>query len=345
MRISWVRPSIRYANVPGDQRANFPNHADYDQIIWRPPHTTGVRFGELDSYDIRGLCAMILRWVPFHRIRYILGATGEGSRFLTRHPEEPLSQFNTIWIENNESLRAWLLSNPVLLDPLNLLVYGYRDADDQAPDTPELRGHDYLDEDDVQDWGAALDVTVGQMHFRARAPGAGAKDRENNQQVQQGNQGDHLYQHPEMGMTSSLASQEEEGSGDEDEINTKQSRELDDNPRATGPDQSPMHHVPPGLTAWFRDRLRSSPQQDGRKGVAWFDAESPPGTKPIANRHKPTGLLLPPPAPNIRWKRRASFDFEAVLGVKPKRHRMGFLDTHTLASDVTDTQSVVPVSA
>jgi hypothetical protein len=101
----------------------MPNQPDYNWLNWRPPHTTGVRFGELDSYDIRGLSAMILRWVPFRRIRYILGATGEGSRLLNRHPEEPLSQYNTIWIVDNELLRAWLLSNPVLQDPLDLLVY------------------------------------------------------------------------------------------------------------------------------------------------------------------------------------------------------------------------------
>ena len=47
---------------------------------WRPPHINAVQFAKLDSYDIRGLPAMISRNVPNDRIRYIVGATVEGRR-------------------------------------------------------------------------------------------------------------------------------------------------------------------------------------------------------------------------------------------------------------------------
>ena len=44
------------------------------------------------------------------------------------------------------------------------------------PDSPELRGRTYLDEDWVGDLGA-YDAPVGQIHVRVRAPRDGANDR------------------------------------------------------------------------------------------------------------------------------------------------------------------------
>ena len=103
---------------------------------------------------------MTLRWVPFHRIHYILGATGDGSQSLRSNPDVLLSQFETIWIQGCESLHTWLLCNPVLQDLLDLLIYGYRDEGDVVPDSPELPGCAYLYEDWVEDLGA-YDVPVG----------------------------------------------------------------------------------------------------------------------------------------------------------------------------------------
>ena len=54
-------------------------------------------------------------------IRYILGATGEGRQQLRLHPGAQLSYIDYVFIENDEDIRAWLLSNPVLDDPLDLL--------------------------------------------------------------------------------------------------------------------------------------------------------------------------------------------------------------------------------
>ena len=80
----------------------------------------------MDSSDIRGLSAMIARSVPYDTIRYILGATGEGRRQLREDPALPISWVDYVFIDSDEGVRAWLLSNPVLEDPLDLLVYCHR---------------------------------------------------------------------------------------------------------------------------------------------------------------------------------------------------------------------------
>jgi len=59
-------------------------------------------------------------------IRDILGATGDGRQQLRLHPSNQLSCIHYVFIENDEDVRACLLSNPVLDDPLDLLVYCHR---------------------------------------------------------------------------------------------------------------------------------------------------------------------------------------------------------------------------
>ena len=113
VRIVWVRNS---ADID-------PPQPNYRLLHWCNPHINGVGFAELKAYDIRGLSAIISRTVPYNAIRYILGATGEGCKELCLHPAFPLSYINYVFIENDEEVRAWLLSNPVLEDPLDLLVY------------------------------------------------------------------------------------------------------------------------------------------------------------------------------------------------------------------------------
>jgi len=90
--------------------------------------------------------------VPHNAIRYILGATGEGRHQLRLHPAFQLSYIDYMFIKNDEGLRAWLLSNPVLEDPLDLLVYCHQPATWERPATPTLRGHDYLHENAVANW-------------------------------------------------------------------------------------------------------------------------------------------------------------------------------------------------
>jgi len=142
VRIVWVcNPASG-----GAQRAN------YRLLHWRPHNIHGVGFAELNSYDIHGLSAIIARTVPHNAIRYILGASGEGRHQLRLHPAFQLSYIDYMFIVNDEGVRAWLLSNPVLQDPLDLLVYCHRPATRERPATPPLRGHDYLHESAVANW-------------------------------------------------------------------------------------------------------------------------------------------------------------------------------------------------
>jgi len=107
----------------------------YNLLPWRPPHVNAVGFAVLDSYDIRGMSAMIYRSLPHHRIHYILGATGEGRRRLHSSPMRQLDILDYVFIDSDETVRAWVLSNSMLDDPLDLMVYCYRDWGSQWQDT------------------------------------------------------------------------------------------------------------------------------------------------------------------------------------------------------------------
>jgi len=107
---------------------------------------------------------MILRNVPNDRIRSILGATGEGRRRLRRVPSERVSCIDYVFIDSDERVRAWLLSNPVLDDPLDLMIYCYHDEGDTRPATPSLRVLQYLHEDAVADWADSAAGHMGNMH-------------------------------------------------------------------------------------------------------------------------------------------------------------------------------------
>jgi len=142
VRIVWVRNS---ADIDAPQ----PN---YRLLHWRNPHINGVGFAELNAYDRRGLSAFISRTVPHNAIRYILGATAEGRKELCLHPAFQLSYINSVFIENDEDVRARLLSNAVLEDPLDVLVHcHHRYTADRVP-TPPLRRDNYLPENAVADW-------------------------------------------------------------------------------------------------------------------------------------------------------------------------------------------------
>ena len=125
---------------------------NYTLLFWRPPRVNGVRFAELDSSDIRGLSAMIARSGPYDRIRYILGATGEDRRQLRKDPALPISWVDYVIIDRDEGVRAWLLSNPVLEDPLDLLVYCHRVPGNNRPVTPSLWRHNHLAQNAVAKW-------------------------------------------------------------------------------------------------------------------------------------------------------------------------------------------------
>jgi len=71
-----------------------------------------------------------------------------------------------VFIDSDETVRAWLLSNPVLDDPLDLMVYCYRDRGSERQDTPALRRVDYLNQNDVRNWADDSAQRIGQMHSR-----------------------------------------------------------------------------------------------------------------------------------------------------------------------------------
>ena len=142
MRIVWTQ-HLSVTTVPE------PN---YTLLFWRPPRFNGVRFAELDSSDICGLSAMIVRSVPYDTIRYMLGASREGRRQLCENPALPISWVDYIFIDSDERVRAWLLSNRVLEGPLDLLVYCYRVLGNDRPVTPPLWRHNYLAENAVTNW-------------------------------------------------------------------------------------------------------------------------------------------------------------------------------------------------
>ena len=97
---------------------------------------------------------MITRSIRHESIRYIIGATGEGHRHLRNYPNAPLSWINYVFIDNDEGPRAWLLSNPVLDDPLDLLIYCHRVQRESRKPTPALRGHNYLMPGPAINWEA-----------------------------------------------------------------------------------------------------------------------------------------------------------------------------------------------
>jgi len=166
VRIVYVLPSRHGLALSQFERNNVNVAPNYNLLHWCPPHVNGVVFAELDSFDIRGMSAMIYRAVPHHRIRYILGATGEGRRRLRRSPMRELDSMDYVFIDSDETVRAWLLSNPVLDDPLPLMVYCYRDRGSERQDTPALRRVDYLNQNDVRNWAHDPAQRIGQMHSR-----------------------------------------------------------------------------------------------------------------------------------------------------------------------------------
>ena len=169
MGIVWARP-LSLSTVPEPK---------YTLPFWRPPRVNGVRFAALDSSAICRLSAIIARCVPYDTIRYILGATGEGSRQLREDPALPISWVDYVFIYSDEGVTAWLLSNPVLKDPLDLLVYCHRVPGNNRPVTPPLRRHNYLAENAVANW--ARDAGAP----RGGAPQPGTRAEAGEQQAQE----------------------------------------------------------------------------------------------------------------------------------------------------------------
>jgi len=63
---------------------------------------------------------------------------------------QELDSIDYVIIDRDETVRDRLLSNPVLDDLLDLMVYCYRDWGSERQDTPELRRVDYLNQNNVR---------------------------------------------------------------------------------------------------------------------------------------------------------------------------------------------------
>jgi len=64
-------------------------------------------------------------------------------------------------------VRAWLLSNPVLDNPLDLMLYCYSDESYTRPATQSLRVYQYHDKDTGADWADCAAEPMPNMHYRA----------------------------------------------------------------------------------------------------------------------------------------------------------------------------------
>ena len=130
---------------------------------------------------------MITRSIRHESIGYIIGATGEGRRHLRNYPNTPLSWINYFFIDNDEAVRAWLLTNPVLDNPLDLLIYCHRVHRESREPTPELRGHNYLVQGPPANWEARAGAQLrgGSQQPEARHPEARADPRPANEAGEQ----------------------------------------------------------------------------------------------------------------------------------------------------------------
>jgi len=97
-----------------------------------------------------------LRCVPSDSIRYIFGATGEGRHELREDPSHALHYTNYIFIQSDEDVRTWLLSNQPNKDPLDVLVYCHRPSTADRPTTPPEPRHRYLAPNAVSNWANAV---------------------------------------------------------------------------------------------------------------------------------------------------------------------------------------------
>ena len=95
---------------------------------------------------------MIDRSIRRDTIWYILGATSEGRRLLPDYPNPPLSWLNNVLVEEDEAVSAWLLSNPVIEDLLDLLIYCHHPNKVSRELTRALQGYPYLPPGSVDTW-------------------------------------------------------------------------------------------------------------------------------------------------------------------------------------------------
>ena len=91
-----------------------------------------------------------------------------------------LDSMDYVFIDSDETVRAWLVSNRVPDDRLDVMVYCYRDWGSERQDTPVLTRVNYLNQNDIRNWARDLPQRIGQMHslelFNDRAADRDASD-------------------------------------------------------------------------------------------------------------------------------------------------------------------------
>ena len=121
-----------------------------------------------------------------------------------------------MFIENEEGVRAWLMSNLVLKDRLDLLVYCHRLATQERPATLPLRGHNYLHKNAIAHWAQHA---AGRYGLQAPQRNTSADSGPANALGKQANNSP-LF-HPGSSSSSSVIS--DAGEGREARIGTSQS--------------------------------------------------------------------------------------------------------------------------
>jgi len=74
-----------------------------------------------------------------------------------------LDSMDCVFFDKDETVRGSHLANPVIDDPLDLMVYYYCDRGSERHDTPALRTVDYLNQNPVQNWAHDPVQRIGQM--------------------------------------------------------------------------------------------------------------------------------------------------------------------------------------
>jgi len=265
---------------------------------------------------------MITRSIRHETIRYILGATGEGRRLLRDYPNTPLSWINYVFIDDDEAVRAWLLSNPVLEDPLDLLIYCHRPNNVSREPTPALRGHNYLVPGAVTNWAneaiARDQLRGGSFDPEARRPEPRANPGPANEasEPQEGDDSDALL------VALSGASWDVSGAGDGREGSVGMSSSAGGERR-----KSPAKRIPLALKSSSRLNIQHSaelgrhPAQGDmtRKRRGLFDDENCDERK--SKRFRLASMAREFLESEEVRKRSASFDDEDGHERKPKRYR------------------------
>jgi len=128
---------------------------------------SGIAWGVLTTPSIMDLVPVVRAQDVEEEIqcpRYLIGVTGEGAVMLRQKPDDPLPERQLIFLNRNDDIRAWFLTNKGH-DPMDLMVLKSRREDGEDLDeTPEPDNRRYLLFDrDIRDKSAGGEDSVRKM--------------------------------------------------------------------------------------------------------------------------------------------------------------------------------------